>query len=68
MHWVKTSKTDAPTTCGILAVFSLLRFNFWYVSKDMTLFMAPVLKSALNFMSVLLFATILNTVPLVGPS
>ena len=59
---------DAPTTCGILAVFSSLRFNFWYVSKDIMLFMAPVSKSVLIFMSVLLFAIILNTVPVVGPS
>ena len=49
---------DAPTTCGMLDVFRSFSFSFFYISKDMTLFMAPVLKSVLILMSKLLFAKI----------
>ena len=59
---------DAPTTCGMLAVFSSVGFNFSYISKDMTLFMAPVSKSVLILMSRLLFVKTWNTVPVVGPN
>ena len=59
---------DAPTTCGMLAVFSSVGFNFLYISRDMTLFMAPVSKRVLILTSKLLFAKIWNTVPVVGPS
>ena len=59
---------EAPTTCGILDVFKSLSFSFSYISRDMTLFMAPVLKSVFIFVAKLLFAKIWNTVPVVGPS
>ena len=59
---------DAPTMCSMLGVFNSSNFNFWQVSKDITLFMAPVSKSVLIFMSELLLATIWNTVPVVGPN
>ena len=59
---------DTPTMCGMLDVFRSLSFSFLYISKDMTLFMAPVLKSVLILTSKLLFAKICYTVPVVGPN
>ena len=49
---------EAPTMCGMLDVFRSFSFSFLYISKDMTLFMAPVSKSVLILMSKLLFAKI----------
>ena len=59
---------EAPTTCGMLDVFKLLSFNLSYISRDMTLFMAPVSNSVFIFVAKLLFAKIWNTVPVVGPN
>ena len=59
---------EAPTMCGILVVLRLFNFSFLYISRDITLFMAPVSKSVLILISRLLFAKIWNTVPVVGPS
>ena len=49
---------EAPTTCGMLAVFKLFSFSFLYISRDITLFMAPVSKSVFIFMVRLLFAKV----------
>ena len=58
----------APTMCGMLVLSRLFSFNFLYISSDITLFMAPVLKSVLILVFKLLFANIWNTVPDVGPN
>ena len=47
---------EAPTMCGMLDVSNLLNLNLLCISKDMTLFMAPVSKSVLILVSKLLFA------------
>ena len=49
---------EAPTMCGMLDVFISFSFSFSYISKDMTLFIAPVSKSVLILTSILLFAKI----------
>ena len=49
---------EASTTCGMLVVLRSFYFSFSYISRDMTLFMAPVSKSVLILMSRLLFAKI----------
>ena len=49
---------DPPTTCGTLAVFKSFNFSFWYVSKDITLFITPVSKSVSILMSGLLLAKV----------
>ena len=49
---------DAPTTCGMLVVLRSFNFSFLYISRDITLFMAPVSKSVLILISRLLFAKI----------
>ena len=59
---------EAPTTCGMLVVSKLSSFSFLYMFQDIMLFMAPVSKSVLILISKLLFANVLNTVPVVGPS
>ena len=59
---------EAPTTCGMLVVSKLFSSSLLYMFQDITLFMAPVSKSVLILVSKLLFATIWNTVPVVGPS
>ena len=59
---------EAPTTGGILVVLRSFNFSFFYVSSDITLFIAPVSKSVLILMFRLLFAKIWNTVPVVGPN
>ena len=59
---------EAPTTCGMLVVSKLFSFSFLYMFQDITLFMAPVSKSVLILVSRLLFANVLNTVPVVGSS
>ena len=59
---------EAPTTCGMLDVSKLFSFSFLYMFQDFTLFMAPVLKIVLIFISKLLFANVWNTAPVVGPS
>ena len=57
---------QAPTTCGMLDVSKLSNFSFLYIFHDITLFMAPVSKSVLIFVSKLLFANVWNTVHVVG--
>ena len=59
---------EAPTTCGMLDVSKLSNLSFLYIFQDIKLFMAPVSKSVLIFISKLLFANVWNTVPDVGPS
>ena len=59
---------EAPTTCGMLDVSKLSNFSFLYIFQDIMLFMAPVSKSVLIFVSKLLFANVWNTEPVVGPS
>ena len=49
---------EAPTTCGMLVVLRSFNFSFSYISRDITLFMAPVSKSMLILMFRLLFAKI----------
>ena len=46
----------APTTCGMLVVSKSFNFSFSYIFQDITLFMAPVLKSVLILTSKVLFA------------
>ena len=59
---------DAPTTCGMQLLSRFLMPSLWYISKEITLFMAPVSKSVLILRSGFLLAKIGNIVPLVGPS
>ena len=59
---------EAPTTCGILVLSRFFNFSFLYISSDITLFIASVLKSVLILLFKLLFAKIWNTVPVVGPN
>ena len=56
--FVPRRSPEAPTTCGIPDVSRLFNFSFLYISKDMTLFIAPVSKSVLILVSKLLFAKI----------
>ena len=49
---------EAPTTWGMLSVFKSLGFSFSYISRDITLFMAPMSKSVFIFMVRLLFAKV----------
>ena len=59
---------EAPTTCGMLVLSRFFSFNFLYISSDITLFIALVLKSVLILVFKLLFTNIWNTVPVVGPN
>ena len=58
---------EAPTMCGMFVLSRFLNFSFSYISSDITLFIAPVLKSVLILVFKLLFVNIWNTVPVVGP-
>ena len=47
---------EAPTMCQMLDVSKSFSFSFLYISKDMTLFIAPLSKSMFILTSNLLFA------------